>query len=220
MSFDIPMKTTNAYNRNSINGIGNVKGAVSKNNIIRNTAEKCSSAVLRRGQKIKLSDNRLKFYFGWNVKNPECDLDGSAFMLDSSGKVISDEWFIFYGNPQSPDKSLSYRPYQQNNGAEIDINTSEINPKVQKIVMSVTIYEAFEKNLNFGMTENIYVRIAESSRNSEIARFDIDDCFSSITALVIGEFYRYNNEWRFSAVGSGVKRDLAGFCRMYGVNLA
>lgn len=215
MSFNIPMKTTGAYNKNSINSIGNVKGAISKN-----TSERHSSVILQRGQKIKINDNKLKFYFGWNVKNPECDLDGSAFMLDNSERVINDDWFIFYGNPQSPDKSLSYKPYQNNNGAEIDINISEINPNVQKIVMSVTIYEAFERNLNFGMTENVCVKIAESSRNSEIARFDINDCFSSITALVIGELYRYNNEWRFSAVGSGVKRDLAGFCRMYGVNLA
>lgn len=241
MGFNIPMKTTGAYNKNSIinkfgnQDINNRKNVLNRNNLIQNNNNQkpqesvrppCLSGngvKLRRGQKIKLSDGvsntNLKFYFGWNIKNPECDLDGSAFMLDSRNKVIDDNWFIFYGNPQSPDKSLNYKAYDEGNGGEISINISRLNPNVQKIVMSVTIYEAFERNLNFGMVSNVYVRIADSSGNTEIAYFDIDECFSSITALVIGELYRYNNEWKFNAVGSGVNRDLAGFCGMYGVNL-
>lgn len=239
MGFNIPMKTTGAYNKNSIidkfgtQSISNRKNAVSKNNLVQNN-NKNSTPVsrpspsgngikLQRGQKIKLSDGisntNLKFYFSWNIRNPECDLDGSAFMLDGRNKVIDDNWFIFYGSPQSPDNSLHYKAYENGNGAEMSINISRINTNVQKIVMSVTIYEAFEKNLNFGMIENVSVRIAESSKNTEIAHFDITDCYSSITALVVGELYRYNNEWKFNAVGSGVQRDLAGFCGMYGVNL-
>lgn len=233
MGFDIPMKTTGAYNKDSIiNRFGN-QNAISKNNFVQNNKNNTSSSQrpshsgngikLQRGQKIKLSDGvsntNLKFYFRWDIKNPECELDGSSFMLDGRNKVISDDWFIFYGNPQSPDKSLNYRPYEEGNGAEISINISTLNPNVQKIVMSVTIYEAFERNLNFGMIENVSVSIADSSKNTEIAHFDIDDCYSSITALVVGELYRYKNEWKFNAVGSGVQRDLAGFCGMYGVNL-
>ena len=240
MGFNIPMKTTGAYNKNSIinkfgnQNINNRQTVINKNSFVQNdnkNSDKSSAKPspsgngikLRRGQKIKLSDGisntNLRFYFRWDIKNPECDLDGSSFMLDGRNKVIDDNWFIFYGNPQSPDKSLDYKAYEQGNGAEISINISRLNPNVQKIVMSVTIYEAFERNLNFGMIENVSVSIAESSKNTEIAHFDIDDCYSGITALVVGELYRYNNEWKFNAVGSGVKRDLAGFCGMYGVNL-
>lgn len=240
MGFNIPMKTTGAYNKNSIinkfgnQNINNRQTVINKNIFVQNDNKNSTTSSarpspsgngikLQRGQKIKLSDGisntNLKFYFRWDIKNPECDLDGSSFMLDGRNKVINDNWFIFYGNPQSPDKSLNYKAYEQGNGAEISINISRLNPDVQKIVMSVTIYEAFERNLNFGMIENVSVSIAESSKNIEIAHFDIDDCYSGITALVVGELYRYNNEWKFNAVGSGVKRDLAGFCGMYGVNL-
>jgi len=241
MSFNIPMKKTGAYNTNSIvnkfgvKNSGNKKNALNNDNLIENFRNNNSQITvhrpcilgsglkLRKGQKIKLCDSnsnsRLKFCFGWDIKNSECDLDGSAFMLDSRNKVISEDWFIFYGNPQSPDNSLRYKVYDSGDGAEINIDISRIKTDVQKIVMSVTIYEAFERNLNFGMIKNVYVSISESSKNIEIAHFDITECSSSITALVIGEFYRYNNEWKFNAVGSGVRKDLAGFCGMYGVDI-
>ncbi len=241
MGFNIPMKKTGAYNTDSIvnkfgvKNSGNKKNALSNNNLMQNfrnnnfqTAshrprQLGNGLKLQRGQKIKLcdsnSDSKLKFCFGWDIKNPECDLDGSAFMLDSRNKVISEDWFIFYGNPKSPDNSLYYKAYDNGDGAEINIDISGIKANVQKIVMSVTIYEAFERNLNFGMIKNVYVSISESSKNIEIAHFDITECFSGITALVIGELYRYNNEWKFNAVGSGVRKDLAGFCGMYGVDI-
>lgn len=262
MGLNVPMKTTGAYDTNSIInkfGTGNAvnkKTAITTNDLIRNPQISCKNTnnqvqrsnniqttsqvsspqpvrrrpkpsgngiKLQRGQKIKLSDGtsntNLKFYFGWDIKNPECDLDGSAFMLDSTNKVLDDNWFIFYGTPESPDNSVHYRAYDEGDGAEMSINTSKIYQNVQKIVMSVTIYEAFQRNLNFGMVSNVYVSIADGLKNIEIAHFDITECFSNITALVIGELYRHNNEWKFSAVGSGVNKDLAEFCGMYGVNL-
>ncbi|MDE5835367.1 MAG: TerD family protein, partial [Ruminococcus sp.] len=54
---------------------------------------------------------------------------------------------------------------------------------------------------------------------TETARFILDECYNNVTAMVLGELYRYKGEWKFNAVGSGVARDLAGFCAMYGVNL-
>lgn len=223
MGFNIPMKTTGAYNtKDIINKFGN-QNAVKQKNFNNNNSPAPNGSTLKRGQKIKLSDGlsntSLKFYFKWNIKNPQCELDGSAFMLDSRNMVINDDWFIFYGNPKSPDGSLNYNVYENGKGAEMNINISGINTAVQKIVMSVTIYEAFERNLNFGMVDNVSVSIAEASKNTEIAHFNIDDCYNNITALVIGELYRYKNEWKFNAVGSGVQKDLAGFCGMYGVNI-
>ena len=53
--------------------------------------------------------------------------------------------------------------------------------------------------------------------NTELARIELTDCTSGVTALVIGELYRYKGAWKFNAVGSGVARDLAGFCAMYGI---
>ena len=174
---------------------------------------------LQKGQKVSVDDSSvMKIALGWDILDARCQLDASAFMLGSDGKVLSDDWFIFYGQDVSPDGSVKYSPAQTGDDAVMYVDFRKVNQAVQRIVFSVTIYEAVEKRLNFGMTENVYARIIDS-RNNESFRFQLDECYNNVTAMVLGELYRYKEKWKFNAVGSGVARDLAGFCAMYGVNL-
>ncbi|MDE6776882.1 MAG: TerD family protein, partial [Oscillospiraceae bacterium] len=173
---------------------------------------------LRKGQKIPITESHIKIALGWEVLNSQCELDASAFLLNQNQTVLNDDWFVFYGQPSSPDRTVQYSLNQNGQDkALIDVQIANLRPDVQKIVFAVTIYEAFERRLNFSMTRNVYGRIL-NHRNQEIARFDLTDCYSGVTAMVIGELYRYQNTWKFNAVGSGVARDLPAFCGMYGVN--
>ncbi|MDE6501091.1 MAG: TerD family protein [Ruminococcus sp.] len=177
------------------------------------------NVFLKKGQKIPVADPYgIKIALGWDILDSRCELDSSAFMLRADGKVLSDDWFIFYGQTTSPDGSVKYLTGQSDDDAVMTVDFRKVNSAVQRIVFSVTIYEAFEKGLNFGMTSDVYARII-NSRNTETARFILDECYNNVTAMVLGELYRYKGEWKFNAVGSGVARDLAGFCAMYGVNL-
>lgn len=244
MGLNIPMNKKGAMNKNSLvnkQGLVNIRGSLDKrtlnnnsfckNSVSRNTVtenpvvrpqKKRTSGggmMLKKGQKITVADSRnIKIALGWDILDSRCELDASAFMLGGNNRVISDDWFIFYGQDTSPDGSVKYSTVQSGDDAVIDINLTRVNPAVQKIVFSVTIYEAVAKRLNFGMTENVYARIIDSN-NRETARFQLDECYSNVTAMVLGELYRYNGSWKFNAVGSGVARDLAGFCAMYGVNI-
>ncbi len=246
MGLNIPVNKKSAVNRNSLankQGFMNVRGSLDKRTLNNNSFGRISAdrnavtenpvvrpqkkqrnisgggMILKKGQKITIADSRnIKIALGWDILDSRCELDASAFMLGGNKKVISDDWFIFYGQDTSPDNSVKYMTAQNGDDAVIDINLTRVNPMVQKIVFSVTIYEAVEKRLNFGMTENIYARIIDGS-NRETARFQLDECYSNVTAMVLGELYRYNGNWKFNAVGSGVARDLAGFCAMYGVNI-
>ena len=173
---------------------------------------------LRKGQKIPITESYIKIALGWEVLNSQCELDASAFLLNQNQIVLNDDWFVFYGQPSSPDRTVQYSVNQNGQDkALIDVQIANLRPDIQKIVFAVTIYEAFERRLNFGMTKNVYGRIL-NNRNQEIARFDLTDCYHNVTAMVIGELYRYQNTWKFNAVGSGVARDLPAFCGMYGVN--
>ena len=243
MGLNIPMNKKSAMDKNSLidkQGFMNVRSSFDKRTLSNNnfrtnsTPDKVTEnpvsrppkkrvsgggMVLKKGQKIAIPDSRnIKIALGWDILDSRCELDASAFMLGGNGRVINDEWFIFYGQNTSPDGSVKYMTVQDNDDAVIDIDLTRVNPLVQKIVFSVTIYEAVEKRLNFGMTENIYARIIDSG-NRETARFELDECYSNVTAMVLGELYKYNGKWKFNAVGSGVARDLAGFCAMYGVNI-
>ena len=66
----------------------------------------------RKGQKTLLGDaislGKIKACLGWNVKNPACDVDVSAFLLGRDGKVSGDDWFVFYGQKESPDCSVIF----------------------------------------------------------------------------------------------------------------
>lgn len=176
-----------------------------------------SNLVINKGQKISLSGlNNISVCAGWDIKDSRCDVDISAFMLDASRKIISDDWFVFYGQVTSPDNSLKL----DCNGTSaddklIDVNLSAINPNVSRIVFVSTIDEAEANNLNFSMIENAYIRVLNN--NDEIFRFMLTDYYSTVTSMMLGELYKHNNEWKFSAIGDGVKKDLAGLCKMYGV---
>lgn len=179
--------------------------------------------MVQKGQKIPLNlpgnFSQIQACLGWNVKNPDCDVDVSAFLLDGSGKVPDENWFVFYGQLQSPDHStvLSLTPGTDRETVSIDF--SRLHPSVNKIVFVLTINEAEKKHLNFSMIEDAYIRILDSATKEELVSFCMDEYYSNVTSMMIGEIYRYHDAWKFNAIGNGVTRDLAGLCELYGVQV-
>ena len=174
--------------------------------------------VARKGQKLPLENagklSVLEARLGWNIKNPDCDLDVSAFLL-SGNRVPGDDWFVFYGQPESPDKSTVFSNTSPDREM-ITINFRELDSRIDKIVFVLTINEALEKNLNFSMVKDAYIRLMDGP---EIASFMMDEYYDNVTSMMIGEIYKHNGLWKFNAVGNGVARDLAGLCELYGVQV-
>lgn len=187
-----------------------------------------SGVFLKKGQKVAIAGSnnqplaRIRVCLGWDRLNQACDLDASAFMLDANNRIVGDEWFVFYGQPASPDNSVVHSGdcvdgAKTGDDEIIEINLQTVNPNVQKIAFVVTINEALEQGLNFSMVSNAYVRIVDAMTNAEINRFNLTDYYANVTSMVVGEVYRYNGQWKFNAVGDGVAKDLRGLCEMYGV---
>lgn len=185
---------------------------------------------LKKGQKVALAGanggqlSTIKVCLGWDILNQACDLDASAFMLGADGRVLGDDWFVFYGQTDSPDGSIHHSGDSQGEGTGDDeiitINLNGVNPGVQKITFVVTINEALERGLNFSMVSNAYVRVVDGTTGQELNRFQLTDYYANVTSMVVGEVYKHNGAWKFNAVGDGVAKDLAGLCAMYGVNVA
>ena len=178
---------------------------------------------VRKGQKVPLESSvpltKISARLGWNIVNSNCDVDVSAFLLNSDGKVLGDTWFVFYGQEISPDGSTKFFANDKADRETISINLSKLNPNVSKIVLVLTINEALAKNLNFSMIKDAYVRILDDTSNTEVVSFKMDQYYSNVTSMMIGEVYRYNGSWKFHAIGNGVARDLAGLCELYGVQV-
>lgn len=176
----------------------------------------------RKGQKVQLavagSLQRVRASMGWNVLNPECDVDVSAFLL-RNGRVLGDDWFVFYGQETSPDGSTVFSANSSPDRESISIDFSRLNAAVDRIVFILTINEAAEKRLNFSMIKDAYIRIIDTPSNRELVSFKIEEYYSNVISMTIGEIYLHNGAWKFNAVGNGVGKDLAGLCQQYGVQV-
>jgi tellurium resistance protein TerD len=166
---------------------------------------------------------QIHICLGWDLpqSNSQFELDASAFMLGINEKVQADEWFIFYGQAISPDGSVKYYSNKEKPGksddAEISVSLYNVASTVQKITLCITIYEAALRGISFSKVSNLYARILDE-QNNELFYQPISD-LGIETSVVVGELYRYKNSWKYCAVSSGYKRDLAQFCGIYGVEL-
>ena len=175
----------------------------------------------QKGQKVALSATPLdgvNACFGWNTTDARCDVDVSAFLLGADGKVIGDDWFVFYGQELSPDQSTKFVANSAADREVIQIDLKKLNPQVQKIVFVLTINDALTNRLHFGMLKDAYVRIMDQSGN-ELVSFMMTEYYNNVISMMIGELYQHNGAWKFNAIGNGVARDLAGLCELYGVQV-
>lgn len=179
---------------------------------------------VKKGQKVPLTAegqkiSEIEVCFGWNISDARCDADASVFMVDDSGKALGDEWFVFYGQTISPDKSIVLFEDSTKKDRQIfKINLDKLQCAVKKIVFVLTINEALEKDLNFSMLGDVYLRIL-NTEGKELVSFKLEEYFQNVTSMTIGELYLYNGRWKFNPVGNGVHQDLAGQCAVYGVQV-
>ena len=164
---------------------------------------------------------------GWDVRTTtgtDYDLDASALLLDASGKVPSDQHFVFYNNLRSPDGSVEHTGDNLTGEGEgddesINVDLTAVPPQCERIVFPVSIYDADNRQQSFGQVRNAFIRIVNRTDGNELARFDLTEDASTETAMVFGELYRHNGEWKFRAVGQGYASGLAGIAMDFGVNI-
>lgn len=188
---------------------------------------------LAKGQKVSLTKGnpglkKIMVGLGWDENEfdsgADFDLDASAFMVGANGRCSTDKEFIFYGNLQHPTGAVKHMGDEQVGGQGDDdcerimIDLSKVPQDVEKIGFTVTIYEADSRNQNFGQVSNAYIRIVDEATNSELIRYDLGEDFSIETAVVVGELYRSDNEWKFNAIGNGFQGGLQALCAHYGID--
>ena len=189
---------------------------------------------LSKGQKVDLTKGnpglkKVMVGLGWDVNafdtGADFDLDASAFMLSSNGKCPTDKEFIFYGNLAHTSESVVHQGDNLTGSGEGDdeqilIDLTKVPASIEKIAFTVTIYDAESRRQNFGQVSNAFIRLVDSATDREVIRYDLGEDFSIETAVVVGELYRNNGEWKFNAIGSGFQGGLAALCGHYGIQVA
>ena len=177
------------------------------------------SISLEKGQKISLTKenpslDKIVVGLGWDVNahrgffGSNFDLDASCFCLNESGKVSTSKDFVYFGNKKNSNKSVIHTGDNLTGAGDGDdeqiiVNLKSIPNNIERVVFTVNIYSAKSRGQNFGKVNNAFIRIVDAKKNTEMCRYNLGKDFKDETAVVFGEIYRNNGEWKFNAIGSG-----------------
>lgn len=166
---------------------------------------------------------------GWDTNASDSgvdfDLDASAFMLNASGKVVSQKHFVFYGELKSPEGCVEHTGDNLTGDGDgddeaINVDLSKLPNGCESITFVVTIHEAEARRQNFGQVRNAFVRVYDPSTNEEILKYDLGEDYSIETAVEFGSLYLKDGQWKFKAIGAGFSGGLAKFCANFGVDVS
>jgi tellurium resistance protein TerD len=179
---------------------------------------------LEKGQREPISAPKFTVGLGWDSNSSSTgegfDMDASVFILGDNGKLLSDNHFIFYNNLKSPDQAVTHSGDNTTGDGDGDdekimIDLSKISGDVTEISFVVTIHKAQDRRQNFGQIRNSFIRVVDDSNKSELVKYELDEDFSIETAVQFGRIYKKNNEWKFEAVGVGMKGGLQDYLTKY-----
>ncbi|MFG2820227.1 TerD family protein [Kitasatospora sp. NPDC048365] len=189
------------------------------------------SVTLAKGGNVSLTKaapnlTQVQIGLGWDARSTTgaaFDLDASA-LLCASGRVLGDEYFVFYNNLKSPEGSVEHQGDNLTGDGDgddevVQVYLDLVPAQIDKVVFAVSIYDADARLQNFGQVSNAYIRVVNLADGQEIARYDLSEDASTETAMIFGELYRYQGEWKFRAVGQGYASGLRGIALDFGVNV-
>lgn len=180
---------------------------------------------LSKGQRIDVGLTNVGVGLGWDPNEStgyDFDLDASAFMLGEDKKLPVDEFFVFYNNPVSPDGAVKSsgddrtgRNSNKGDDETLTVDLAKVDKRITEILFTATIHEADIRRQNFGQVHNSYIRIYDANTHEDIARYDLDEDFSTETAVEFGRLYLRNGAWRFEALGNGARGGLQALVDKY-----
>ena len=187
------------------------------------------SVNLQKGQKISLVKEgsgglkKIMVGLGWDEveqkrrlfapKPQDIDCDASVILCGKDGKVVGQDpkqCCVYFGNLRHSSGAIVHQGDNLTGGGDGDseqimVDLPDIPANVDKLVFVVNIYDANVKNQHFGMIRNAYIRIVDTGNRTEICRYNLSEDYSGMTGVIVGELYRHENEWKFNAIGQGVR---------------
>lgn len=182
---------------------------------------------LQKGQKVDLTKGnaglrRVMVGLGWDEAQPQSrglfgglfgggkvediDCDAMAFLLDGNGRIANTRDVIFYNNLRHSSGCVVHQGDNLTGAGDGDdeqimIDLSRLPAQYDRIVILVSIYKATDRRQHFGMIRNAFIRLVDADTNKELCIYNLSENYNGMTAMIFGEVYRYNGEWKFSAVG-------------------
>lgn len=176
------------------------------------------AVTLAKGQSINLKKEsanlkRVLIGLGWDpmksLFGPQMDIDASVICIDTNGRHEST---VYYG--RLTHSSGAIRHYGDNltgdgdgDDEQIEINLDAVPANIARLSIIINIYSASSRNQHFGKVKNCFVHASDKATNKELVRYNVDGNFDGMTGIFVADVYRHNGEWKFKAIGEGVKVD-------------
>ncbi|WP_433334351.1 TerD family protein [Spirillospora sp. CA-294931] len=171
---------------------------------------------MQKGANVPVPVARVRVELGWRQAPGAPDADASALLLTGTGKVRSDDDFVFYNQPAHRGGAVRHEGKRPEGGFVRDtlaVDLAALEPAIETVVIAASADTG-----TFGQVQGLYVRVLDAANGSEVARFDSQGATTE-TAFVLGELYRRNNAWKFRAVGQGYSTGLAGLATDFGISV-
>lgn len=184
------------------------------------------SVSLQKGQKVSLTKdnsglNKIVIGLGWDQikkakgglgglfasKEADVDCDASALLLEN-GKLTHKDNIVYFGNLKHSSGAVQHMGDNLTGAGDGDdeqiiVELSKVPANIDKILLVVNIYQAVKRNQHFGMISNAFCRLVDGQTNKEMCRYNLTEDYTGMTAMIFGEVYKHNNEWKFTAIGQG-----------------
>lgn len=180
------------------------------------------SVNLQKGQKVSLTKeapqaHRILVGLGWDAKkkgffggDADFDLDASCFAL-RNGRLMSKKDICYFGNRDVMKKAIHHHGDNltgagDGDDEQITVDLDKLDADVDKVVFVVNIYMAKMRRQSFGDVKNAFIRLVDENTGAELFRYNLSDgSVDKVAGLIFAELYKYNDEWKFNAIGEGTK---------------
>lgn len=191
-----------------------------------------ASLTLSKGSNLSLTKadpglSKALIGLGWDPRTTAgqaFDLDASALLISNTGKVRSNDDFIFYNQLEAKDGSVIHLGDNRTGEGDGDdeqilINLDLVAADIEKVIIVVSIDQADARSQNFGQVRDAFCRVVNQDNDTEIVRYDLSEDAAAETTMIFAEIYRHGGEWKFRAVGQGYATGLHGIATDYGISL-
>lgn len=180
---------------------------------------------LQKGQKVNLRKadggtlRRVMVGLGWDEvqqhrgffapKPQDIDCDASAFLC-TNGHLLGTQDVVYFGNLTHSSGCVRHMGDNLTGAGDGDdeqimVDLANLPMQYDKIIVVVNIYQAMERRQHFGLIQNAFIRICDAETNQELCKYNLSENYNGMTAMVFGELYRYNGEWKFNAIGQATQ---------------
>ncbi|MCX7067612.1 MAG: VWA domain-containing protein [Methylococcales bacterium] len=173
-----------------------------------------------KGQRIALAslfENNAqadRFQVGLSISGNKEAIDFACFGLDSQQKLSDDAYMTFFNQPKTPCGAVELStPVGDTLGFSCQL--AKLPAKIDKLVFTAAI----DGSTSMGQIKDGYLRFLIG--NQEVARFAFSGKdFQDEKAVMLGELYRKDGDWRFSAVCQGFNGGMAALVKHFGGEVA